>query len=128
MYELTVDNVTYENLVCSIKRQAELRASDVSGFLMDGSYHNDVLGTYMQYTVTVAVPVGAENEYADLYEVLTDPVASHTFILPYNQDSISVVGRVGIISDSYYREVNDVALWRRISFTVTANTPRKVPS
>lgn len=129
--DLTVDGITY-NLACAISRQAEVKASDVSGLLMDLNYHNDVIATYMQYTVTLAVPIGEEDSYASLYEVLTDPVASHVFILPYNQETLQVTARVNVVSDEYVREEtrgeSSVSLWRKIKFVITANEPTKVPA
>lgn len=119
-----VDNAEID-LPCSIERIAELSASDVSGILLDKSYFNDVLGTYMKYTISVAVPVGREGLYASLYEVLSDPVDGHEFVLPYNQGVIQLTGRVQTISDRYYREENGVQIWRGTKFDVIANHPSK---
>ena len=127
MYELVVDGVTY-NIACSIKRKAEIKSSDVSGMLMDKNYHNDVIATYMQYDIDMAIPRGEEANYASLYEVLTDPVASHVFILPYNQTTLQINARVEVVSDEYYREIGNTTVWRKTSFTITANEPSKVPT
>ena len=119
-----VDNAEID-LPCTIERIAELTASDVSGILLDKSYFNDVLGTYMKYTIAVAVPVGREGLYASLYEALSDPVDGHFFLLPYNQEYIEITGRVQTISDKYYREENGVHIWRGTKFDVIANHPSK---
>lgn len=120
---LVIDGNDYDDIVVGIKRKAELRASDVSGFLLDGDYFNDVIGTYMSYDVQVAIPKGNEGTYTVLYQTLTDPVESHTFELPYNQGTIEFVGRVNVVSDEYLGDRNGVILWRRITFTVIANEP-----
>lgn len=122
-----IDNALID-LPCSIERTAELSASDVSGILLNKSYFNDVLGTYMKYTIAVAVPIGKEGLYTALYEAVTDPVAGHTFILPYNQTNIQITGRVESISDKYYREENGVKIWRGIKFSIIANSPTKTLS
>ena len=127
MFDIIVDGFSY-GVACSIKRQAEIKSSDVSGMLLDKTYHNDVIATYMQYTIDIAVPRGKEMQYASLYEVLTNPVASHNFVLPYNQGTIQFNGRVEVVSDEYYREINDVTVWHKTSFVVTANEPSKVPT
>ena len=78
--------------------------------------------------ITVAVPVGKENDYASFYEAITDPVSSHTFVFPYNNTTVTVDGRVSITSDEHVRPVSSTAvLWRRTTFTVLGNTPIKTP-
>ncbi len=117
-------------MLCSIERTAEIQSSALSGMLMDKSYFNDPIATYLTYTVSIAVPAGQELSYADLYEVLTDPVAEHEFELPYNQTVINVTGRVSTVSDRYVREENATGrvrkIWRSTKFTVTSNYPVKV--
>lgn len=120
----TVDGMEID-LPCTIERQAELTTSEVSGMLLDKNYMNDVLGTFMQYAVKIAVPIGQEGLYSALYEILSDPVDAHEWIFPYNQDTITITARVDVISDKYYREENGVNIWRGTSFTVTANHPSK---
>lgn len=120
-----MDSVRY-NVVCAIEREAELKASDISGLLMDRTYFNDVIGTYMRYTITLAVPTGEENNYAQLYEALTDPKKDHVFDMPYNQGRKIFVGRVEAISDQYYHEEDGIHIWRNTKFTVIANEPSKV--
>lgn len=110
---------------CDITREAELRQSDVSGLMLDGSYYNDVLGTFMSYTVKIAVPLNHKDDYTTLYETLTDPVEGHTFVLPYNQGTIQIVGRVENISDVYVRLPNGGIYWNGIQFTVVSNTASK---
>lgn len=119
-----VDSTTWE-YPCDISRAAEVRASDVSGMMLDGSYYNDVLGTFMEYTVKIAVPLNRRDQYSALYELLTDPVEGHTFVLPYNQGTVEITGRVENVSDVYVRLPNGALTWRGIQFTVLANSPTK---
>lgn len=121
---ITVDGNNY-SMICNIERTATIRSSNNSDYLMDGTYHNDVIGTYLTYTVSLVVPKGKENNYASLYEVLTNPVASHRFVLPYNNGTIAFDGRVQEISDTYYRREGNKAVWRYTTFEVTANEPIK---
>ena len=123
---ITVDGVDYE-FPCDITREAQIQASELSGMLLNKNYHNDPLGTYMQYTITMAIPVTMMAEYSTLYEVLSDPVAGHTFILPYNQGTIQINGRVETVSDRYYSK-GGVAVWRGTQYVIIANEPSKVPT
>lgn len=123
----SVDGLQW-NLPCDIERTAEMEASEISGMLLNKQYFNDVIGTYLRYTVTIVVPFGGEAEYSQLYEILTDPVDAHSFVLPYNRDNISITGRVERISDIYKRLPNGGVFWRGISFEVISNAPTKTHS
>ena len=125
---IVVDNVSY-NIVAGIKRTANITPSQISGMLLDKTYFNDVIGTYLQYEVQLAIPHEKEADYEALYEVLTEPVADHTVILPYNNTTVEIVGRIETISDVYvetqHRRNDIVNIWRKISFVITANHPTK---
>ena len=122
----TVDNIQWQYPV-DITRVAEMRASDVSGLMLDGSYYNDVLGTFMSYTIKLIVPTtsAAKTDYITLYEKLTEPVDGHNFVIPYNGGTVQITGRVENISDVYVRLPSGNQMWRGIQFTVNANNPTK---
>lgn len=110
---------------CSVERVSEMTSSEISGLMLDKSYFNDVIGTYMKYDIKVEVPIGMEDEYAQLYKVLTDPVSWHTFILPYANGIVTVVGRVEEVNDIFTRMRDGSNRWRGLSFQVQANHPTK---
>jgi len=120
----TVDGMQW-SYPCDIDRVAEMQASDISGLLLNKQYFNDVIGTFLKYTVTIVVPFGKENDYVRLYNVLTDPVDAHSFSLPYDQGSISITGRVTDIADVYRKLADGSVHWRGIKFTVISNSPTK---
>lgn len=119
----TIDGLAWP-VQCKIERIAEIRASDISGILLDKSYFNDVIGTYLSYTVSIAVPFGMEAAYNTIYEALTDPVDGHTFILPYGSGTVEITGRVANVKDTYYK-VSDGNYWEGCRFTIIANHPTK---
>lgn len=123
----TIDGLSWD-VPCSIERVAELTASDISGMLLDKSYFNDVLGTFMRYTLTLAVPFNRENEYTQIYEALTAPVDGHTFVFPYNQETLTITGRVSQVSDVYVRMQGGGTHWKGVRFDITANHPTKTMS
>ena len=116
---------TYWGYPCDIERVSEMTASEISGVLLNKNYFNDVIGTFLSYSVTLVVPIGHEAEYSTLYEILTQPVDAHSFVLPYNQGSITITGRVQSISDVYRRMADGSIHWRGIKFTVISNSPSK---
>lgn len=120
----TVDGMLWD-FPCDINRTAEMSESEISGMLLNKQYFNDVVGTYLSYTVTLVVPFGQETKYAQLYEILTSPVESHTFIMPYNKGNITITARVKNIADVYRRMADGSVHWRGIRFDVISNAPTK---
>lgn len=110
---------------CKVERTAEMRPSEISGVLLDKSYFNDVIGTYMRYTVAIAVPMTMAAEYEELYDLITNPAESHTFVLPYGQTTLQVVGRVESVSDEYMYMDGKRNYWNGFKFTVISNYPTK---
>lgn len=118
-----VDGMTWQ-VPCAIVRTAEVMPSDVSGYLLDKTYLNDVIATYMQYEVTMAVPPEMVDEYNELYEVLTQPVSGHQFVLPYGSDTIETEARVENVRDVYVL-IGGRQYWKGVEFTVISNRPIK---
>jgi len=118
---------------CTVERTAEMTASDISGLLLDKTYFNDVLATYMKYDIRIEVPFNRIDEYNELYDkFLIAPVSAHEFVLPYVGGSITVVGRIENIKDIYVRTKQkdgnvwkEVTHWRGIQFSVIGNHPTK---
>lgn len=121
---IIIDGITFD-VKAEITREAMVTASEISGLMLDGSYFNDVLGTYMQYDVRLTYPLYDQNKYAALYEKLTEPVEAHAFILPYNNSFIALTARVETIQDALLEFENGRQFWRDCSFAITANAPSK---
>ena len=120
---ITIGSMTWD-VPCKVVRNAEMRSSDISGVLLDRTYFNDVMGTYMSYEVSIAVPVDRLADYYSLYETLTAPVDGQTVVMPYNGDTVQVTGRISNVKDEYVR-VPGGRHWKGITFTVIANHPTK---
>lgn len=124
---ITIDGYEWD-VPCDVERAAEMTPSEISGLMLDRSYFNDVLGTYMRYDLTLAVPPSREADYATLYETLTAPVDAHSFVLPYNQDTITLTARVESVQDVLVYTRTRKQYWRGIKFSVIANHPTKTLS
>lgn len=121
---LNIDGLEW-NIPCEITRQAEMKASDISGMLLNRQYFNDVLGTYMTYEVSIEVPYWMVETYVDLYELLSTPVDGHSFVLPYNDTQISITGRIQVVKDEYVLKFGGSGRWRNTTFKIIANHPSK---
>lgn len=124
MKGFSIDGFTWEHF-CEIRRLADVTSTDISGYLMTGAYFNDVQGTYHSYEITVAVPMSERDAYNQLYELLTEPVDGHAFVLPYNSKTISLTARVAEIPDEFYPVGTDGAYWLGQRFTIVSNYPTK---
>jgi len=120
----TVDGFTW-NYPCTIQRVAEVTPSEISGMMLDKTYFNDVIGMYLRYTVAIAVPRDREEDYAFIYELLTNPQNYHLFTLPYNDGEININARVQTVSDQFVRLPNNKQTWRKTTFEIISNTPTK---
>lgn len=123
----SIDGVLWD-LPCDITRTAEMKASELSGIMLDKTYFNDVLGTYMRYDVKIVVPIGSEMRYNQLYEMLSEPVSGHEFYLPYANGMITVNGHVEKVKDLYAQLPGGDLHWRGISFSIISNHPSKTMS
>ena len=119
---ITIDGHKWR-VPCDISRVAEVKSSEISGLMLDKTYFNDVIGTFLTYDVTLAVPTTMTGEYSSIYEVLTDPVDGHQFVLPYNQGTITITARVESVKDVLVYTASKRQYWRGIQFTVIANHP-----
>ena len=121
---LTIDGVDYD-VKCRVRRQGDVRDTDISGEMLDGSYFHDVAGTYYDYEISFLYPLYDRNKYAEIYEALTQPVEGHTFILPYNNSTVTLTAKVELADDELLELENGQQYWRALSFTLTANAPTK---
>ena len=120
----SVDGVEWD-IPCQVERAVELQATDISGFMLNGEYFNDVMGTYMRYDVAIAVPLGMRDEYYSVFELLSAPVNKHDFVMPYNGGTIPIEGRVEDLSDAYVYMDEGNNWWKGVRFSVVANKPTK---
>lgn len=110
---------------CDVTRVSEVRPSEISGVLLDKTYFNDVMGTYLRYNVTLAVPTNMSNDYDALYESLTDPVDGHSFVMPYGKETIEVTARVERVEDALVYVSSKKQYWKGVRFQVVSNHPTK---
>ena len=121
---LSIDGLEYD-VMCSIRRQGDVRDTDISGEMLDGSYFHDVAGTYFDYQITFLYPLYDQNKYAAIFEALTAPVDGHAFVLPYNGDVVALTAKVEQVYDDLVEMESGYKFWRALSFSLTSNAPTK---
>lgn len=100
--------------------------SSQSETLVNGKREYDVIGTYIEYTVTVDTSYATEEEYDELFEIISSPTAEHQFEFPYGQKHLTFTGHVESGGDTLYTKRNyGLSGWGDLSFTVTATEPQR---
>lgn len=122
---ISVDGYSWD-VPCDLKRTATMAASDVSGMLLNGVYYKDVIGTYLTYDMTLAVPPEMDAEYDVLYDILTQPVDHHTFVLPYGRGTVELVAHIDAVKDVLVYTVSKKQYWRGVTCSISASHPTKV--
>lgn len=120
----TIDGVDY-NVKCTIERAAEIKESSISGIMLNGRFFRDVLGTYYSYDIRLEMPLKNKGRYHSLIEQLTQPVDGHTFVLPYNSDTIELTGKVDDPEDVWVKLPSGYTYWDGLKFTIASNGPSK---
>ena len=126
MTSFTVDGVEWP-VSCKFVRTVELKESDISGLMMDYSYNRDPVGTWLQYDLAIVCPNGMEREYNQLHDILAQPVDGHSFIMPYDADTITITARVTNLRDTLYEGANG-NYWAGTEVTILSNHPIAVMS
>lgn len=121
----SIDGVKLDAINLEISRVAEVKASEISGMMLDKSWFSDVLGTYLRYELTLKMPYRSSRQYNVLFELLTEPRPYHEFVLPYNDGEITLNARVEKISDVYTRMPGGKSYWKGLKVSVIANHPSK---
>lgn len=124
---LQIDGLSYD-VKCELTRTFTVNDSDISGKMMNGTYFHDVDGTYLEYEITFKYPLWNQAKYADIIGKLNEPVASHMFVLPYDQETITLAAKVEPIADDLLELENGAQYWRNTSFTITSIAPIKSPT
>ena len=120
----TVDGIEW-TIPCDITRKSDVKASDISGMMLNGTYFWDDLGTYLSYEVKLVPNPGSMQEYYALFELLTAPNGVHTFILPYNGETVTLTAHVTAPQDVYVRMPNGAVYWKGCQFSLTSIAPTK---
>lgn len=122
-----VDGKAFSGIgVVSLKRSFRLPDGTNAGDMLSGDYERALIGTYYDYTLTISILDFPENEYDELYEILSAPVDSHTVEMPY--------GRTGTITYEAMIEAGDDELsvmnedeneWADLIVTFRAKKPQR---
>ncbi len=123
--EFKVDGRAYNVSVTSLQRSFEVADSDSSGRTADWRMHRDVVGTFYNYSISIDTFRLNTNTYHELYDLLSAPMVSHRFEMPYGRDVLRFEGYVTKGTDNLKFERNGVQYWGGLSFNVISMEPQR---
>lgn len=124
---IILDGKEYNIGVMSLERSFEVSDTDASGRTKDWKMHRDVVGTFYNYTISVAVWRGDYDSYKRFYDAISAPVASHTITVPYNDESLTFQAYCTKGKDKLFHKnrKNGVQLWNDLSVNFIAMEPQR---
>lgn len=132
---LIIDGVEYPSAITEMKRTGDVLDLEATR-TADGVLHREVIGTFYNYTLTIAFPNSLKNKdeiYEQLWWTVTAPVASHLVQLPYQpepfegyfsscSDNIVYIKGTNILNRSYGADYET----KGITCSLTATRPSRV--
>lgn len=123
----TLDGVEYNVHVVKLTRKFSVMDTDKSGRTIDGEMYRDPIGTFYNYSMTVA-PRGGDTAAMDAFwEAISQPVASHVCTFPYGQDLLSQKMYVTSGEQDLKLLAHDKAHWGEIAINFIAMGPKVKP-
>lgn len=123
----TVDGISYNVIVTSLKRSFQVLDTDKAGRAKSGSMIRDIIGTYYNYSIEIEPHSGAYSEYDRLYEVLSSPDKDfHTVTFPYGQDTLTFKAYVTDGEDELLVRDNGNR-WSGLTLKFVAKKPQRKP-
>lgn len=122
-----MDGVAYNVHVMSLRRKFSVLDSPKTGRTQNGNMYRDPIGTYYNYTMTVA-PAGNDVESIDAFwDAVSQPKKSHVCVFPYNQETLTQKMYVTSGEQPIRLLTNDATHWGEITVNYIAMTPKVVP-
>ena len=120
--KLIIDGVSYDIPIIELPRSADI-LDKVAERTEDGGLYREVLGTYINYQGVVFGTLDDPDTYDALFDILIQPVPSHTITLPINNKYASFTGYISSVKDTVNRVLDDGTLFKALSCNFTATNP-----
>ena len=124
---ITVDGTTYNVHVVpdSVKRVAELLEGPLADDMLSGRRERDLIGTKYKYQLHIEPVWTDPTDYDAFYDAVTNPLSSHTVVLPYGQTTISFDAMIATVEDTLIGEANGVNRWHGMIINFDPIAPQK---
>ncbi len=121
---ITIDGVTYDVPVISIKRTADF-LDKYAERTADGKLHRELIGVYFNYKLQFGSSFNIP-AYAALWNKLTEPVEFHTVTVP-DEDGISYSFEAYFsgVGDDLRKVKDSQAFWKNLTANFIAQQPAR---
>ncbi len=121
---LIIDGQTFNVGIINVERKTRIEKEN-KGTTLDGKVHYEVLGTYIDYIITISSRRTALSEYDRLYQLISSPIAEHTITVPYNQSNITINANITVGNSSVIQDFNNYRMWGEIKISCESIEPRE---
>lgn len=119
-----IDGIPYQVPVIGIERQAPIldrRAERTE----DGDLDREVIGTFYNHTIAFG-STDKTDEYAALFEKLTEPVPFHTIVVPGSTGMYTYIAYIADAQDKLRRVARGDNYWNQLSARFIAKKPARL--
>lgn len=120
---IKIDGITYNVPVTSLKRRGEF-LDKYAERTEDGNLQRKLIGVYYNYQLTFGVTTDTE-EYARLWDKLTEPVEFHTVTVPDASGDYTFVAYFSNVGDEMLKKQNAKNYWRNLTVNFIAKAPAR---
>lgn len=121
--QFLLDGAEYNVSVLSLSRSFSIKDAIAASTTQDGNIYRDPIGTYYNYTMVVA-DKGDMAALDAFWEAISQPVASHVCVFPYNQQTLTQRMYVTTGTQPIRRLHSNGVEWGEIKINFTAQAPK----
>ena len=92
-----------------------------------GDLQREIIGVYYNYTLTFPELNLDTEEYARLWDKITEPVEFHDFVVPSSDGAFSFIGYITTTGDELKRSRDGKNYWGGLSIKFIAKAPARTP-
>ena len=118
-----IDGETFDVGISKLDRKTRIEKEKI-GTTLDGKEHYEVIGTYIDYILTIVCRGNNIKDYDRLYELVSEPTESHTVELPYNQETLTINATISISNTQVQYDFNRFRKWSEMKITFSSIEPR----
>lgn len=122
-----LDGVGYNVSVINLTRKFSVMDTDKSGRTMDGEMYRDPIGTFFNYSMTIAPKAGDQDAMDAFWEAISQPVASHVCVFPYGQKTLTQKMYITSGEQDLKLVSGDKKHWGELSVNFVAMGPKVTP-
>lgn len=122
-----MDGIAYNVDVLELTRKFSVMDTDKSGRTQDGQMYRDVVGTFYNYTMTVAPRDGDLTALDAFWEAISSPAQSHVCVFPYGQKTLTQRMYVTSGEQALQRIYTDKNHWGQLQVNFIAMGPEVIP-